>query len=116
MTSQLRPTGSTTAWRRTRATVLHRDHHSCQYPVDGHACAPRPGIECTDSDQHCGAYASTAGHVIPRKLWPPGKPGVDSPANVRAECARHNYRGGAELTNGKPAIDIPAYRTPLWEG
>jgi 5-methylcytosine-specific restriction endonuclease McrA len=101
MTSQLRPSGSTTAWRRTRARILHRDHYRCQYPVDG-------GI--------CGARATVAGHIIARSQWPPGQPGVDADTNLRAECKRHSDKGGAELTNGKPAIDIPAYRTPLWEG
>lgn len=75
--------GSTRAWRRLRAQVLDRDHHRCQ------ATDPATGLLCE-------APATTAGHILARELG-----GRDVPDNVRAECERHNYGGGARIARAR---------------
>ena len=97
--SLLKPSGSTRRWRRVRRYVLDRDGWVCHYPVAGGLCL---------------APANTAGHIIARAEWPAGVPGVDDPANLRAECARHNYRGGAAITNGTEPPTRPMWRSPMW--
>lgn len=100
--SLLRPTGSTRAWRKLRRFILRRDGWACQVPV-GQA-------------QVCGQAALDCGHVVARHLWPPGRPGVDDPANLRAECARHNRRAGALLRHGIPPDTPPVdpYVSEAW--
>lgn len=71
MASALTRRGSTARWRRIRAWVLERDHHTCQKIVDGHLC---------------GAYADTVGHIVRRE-----HDGGDDPGNLRAECGPCNY-------------------------
>lgn len=88
MTSALRPSGSTSRWRRIRAAVLRRDDYRCQAP------APT-GVAC-------GRPATTAGHIVPRDQG-----GTDHPDNLRAECAPCNYGDGARLANAKRATPTP---------
>lgn len=71
MTSALRRRGSTARWRRLRAWVLERDHHTCQKISGGRIC---------------GAYADTVGHIVRRENG-----GGDDPVNLRAECGPCNY-------------------------
>jgi hypothetical protein len=101
MTSALGPNGSSRLWRKLRRLVLDRDGWSCRFPVEG-------GL--------CGAYARVAGHIVARSEWPAGVPGVDDPANLRAECDRHSSRAGALIRHGLPA-DLPPiqpYRSEHW--
>lgn len=77
LVSMWTPAGSTRAARKLRAAVLERDGWTCRRPVPG-------GI--------CGAPAHTCGHIIARVHG-----GTDTLANLRAECARHNYGDGARL-------------------
>jgi 5-methylcytosine-specific restriction endonuclease McrA len=101
--SALTPRGSTRRWRRIRRFVLDRsiERHGaqiCEYPVAG--------------SRICGAPATDADHIIPRKLWPAGRPGVDHPDNLRAACVRHNRRAGALLRAGRDpnTPPFPHYR------
>lgn len=71
-------------WRRLRLFVLERDRWLCQVP--------------DDNGQLCGAPANTAGHLDPRSE---GNPLLADPSRLRAECGRHNYAGGAAITNAK---------------
>lgn len=66
--------GSTRAWRRTRALVLNRDRHQCRLQLDG----------CTRAAEHVD-------HVIPRS-----KGGTDHPSNLRAACAPCNLTRGTD--------------------
>ncbi len=61
--------GSTRAWRKTRARVLHRDNHRCHW---------------------CGDHATHADHLIPRSHG-----GPDTPDNLVAACAACNLSRGA---------------------
>lgn len=83
MTSALTPTGSTRAWRRLRAFILHRDGYSCRVPVAG------------DADQLCGAYATHVDHIIRRRDG-----GTDHPDNLRAACRDCNL--ARESTQAPP--------------
>lgn len=80
--------GSTRAWRRLRRYVLERDGYRCRVVVD----------EATG--QLCGTWADTAGHVIAK-----ADGGQDTAENLRAECRRHNFSGGAAAA---------ARRRPSW--
>lgn len=69
--SALSARGSTRRWRRIRAAILLRDHHTCQAFRDGHLC---------------GAKATTVGHIVRREHG-----GGDGADNLRAECEPCNY-------------------------
>lgn len=84
--------GSTRAWRQLRAEVLRRDHDSCQVVTD------------RTLGLRCGKPAGTVGHIIPRASG-----GTDTPGNLRAECATHNYGEGTRI-----AARMRAARTWAW--
>jgi 5-methylcytosine-specific restriction endonuclease McrA len=70
--------GSTRAWRKLRAAILHRDP-TCQVPT------PPAG-------KLCGQPSTDAGHVVAYTLG-----GTDHPTNLRGECSLHSKQGGGEL-------------------
>lgn len=74
--------GSTRAWRRLRAFVLERDGWRCKVPLDD-------GLLC-------GQPANTVGHLD--RLCD-GGPLLAPSHRLRAECAKHNYSDGAQVTN-----------------
>lgn len=76
--------GSTTRWRRTRAYVLARDHHTCRIGADG-----------------CTVRATHVDHIIPRENG-----GTDEESNLRAACEHCNL--GRQRTR---ATDEPPHRT-----
>lgn len=91
--SALTATGSTARWRRIRVAVFARDGRVCQVPLaDG---------------EICGDYAATVGHIRARLDG-----GADTFANLRAECARHNYTAGAQLRTRRPTL--PDHRARRW--
>lgn len=75
--AQLTEAGGSRAWRRTVAAVLARDRYVCRMRRDGH---------------RCGAVATTANHVIPRRLG-----GTDAMSNLEAACAPCNMADGGRL-------------------
>jgi 5-methylcytosine-specific restriction endonuclease McrA len=93
MPSALTGRGSTSRWRRIRLAILNRDGWRCRVPLaDGGPC---------------GRPARTAGHILARIDG-----GGDTWANLRAECAWHNYRGGGLLAARRP--DVPDHRARGW--
>lgn len=60
-------------WRALRLEILKRDNWRCMIGGDG-----------------CTIVASTVDHIVPLAHG-----GTDDPANLRAACARCNYRRGA---------------------
>ena len=63
------------AWKRLRATILQRDHHTCHW---------------------CGAPARTVDHLVERD-----RGGSDDPDNLVAACTRCNSSRGAKYGNTK---------------
>jgi 5-methylcytosine-specific restriction endonuclease McrA len=80
VTVGLTPAGSSRAWRRLRATVLHRDGHICHW---------------------CGAPATHADHLLARS-----RGGTDDPDNLVAACPACNLSRGA----GPRPVTLPASR------
>ena len=80
--------GSTRSWRQLRAHVLDRDGWRCKVPVTVATTAYVPEITL------CGAFADTAGHITAKVHG-----GTDTPANLRAECRKHNYADGGRLAH-----------------
>lgn len=77
MTSALTPAGSTRAWRRLRALVLHRDAGTCHW---------------------CGRPALHVDHVTPR-----ARGGTDDLANLVASCTGCNLSRGAGPRTTQPS-------------
>lgn len=79
-------TGSTRAWRRTRAYVLARDGwtcRTCRTPLCPRQCTP-PCPTCPE-----------AGHITPR-----ARHGSDDPTNLIAQCRHCNLTLGDALGVG----------------
>lgn len=96
--------GSTKAWRRLRLAVLERDGWRCQVPVDAAGRIDPAG-------QPCGLPAETADHIVPRKLG-----GLDVADNLRAACAPHNRRKGAQLDTAAGQLPAATRRRGPWRG
>jgi len=79
-------TGSTTAWRKTRALVLDRDGHRCRLQIPG----------------TCTTIATHVHHTKARELV------GDDPAYLLAACAACNMRVG------DPTRHDPAPKSTRW--
>lgn len=73
--------GSTRRWRELRPFIFERDGYVCQVR-----------LRCD------GDPATHVDHIVSRRHWPPGLPGVDDPANLQAACAECNLAKGAGAT------------------
>jgi 5-methylcytosine-specific restriction endonuclease McrA len=81
---------SGTAWRRTRLAVLAAAGYRCQFPG-------------------CGRVANTIDHITPL-----AQGGTNELSNLRAACARCNYRGGSEVGNAIRGARIIGQRSRDW--
>lgn len=106
MTRGLTSAGSTKRWRRLRLAVLERDRWRCQVPVDAAGRIDPAG-------EPCGLPAETVDHILPR-----ARGGADDLGNLRAACAPHNRRKGAQLDVDAGQLPAPpakrrgTYRRP----
>lgn len=75
-------------WAKTRAKIMERDHHMCQWPVTDENGFPA-GI--------CGAPAEAVDHILHNMVQDD-----DSPRNLRALCHYHHaLKTGVESVQGR---------------
>ncbi len=77
-------------WRRSRLTILERDHHECQ--IRG----PK-----------CSGVATEVDHIIPHAYG-----GDSGPDNLRAACKPCNSAAGARLRGARVLSTAPDPRLP----
>jgi 5-methylcytosine-specific restriction endonuclease McrA len=78
-------------WRRSRLTILERDHYECQ--IRG----PK-----------CSGVATEVDHIIPHMYG-----GDSGPDNLRAACKPCNSAAGARLSRGRVLSTAPDPCLPL---
>jgi 5-methylcytosine-specific restriction endonuclease McrA len=89
--------GSTSAWRRTRAAVLARDGWTCQH------CGRHIHPRCLVTGCPTCAHVD---HVTPRS-----RGGSDDPSNLVASCARCNLGRGDRQRHPANALAAATLRT-----
>lgn len=80
--------GSTTRWRRIRAAVLQRDHHTCAIKGKG-----------------CTTHATHVDHIVPKHAG-----GDDAMTNLRAACETCNL----SRRRSNPDHEPPPRRISNW--